>query len=240
MKRKGFTLIELLVVIAIIAILASMLLPVLGRARTKARMMTCLGNLKQIGLAVQMYLNDYNEYWFPSMSGYAAAYPWNFGWNYFPGTGSVGFLRTLLEKKYLTGTMEFGPTDPYYPATGINLFLRASSGVVHCPCLDPYWEAGYRYPGYPGWGDYAYNTFLPLNAVKLGKVKKPAETLLFFESHGGEVDPLDSNFNQIWLPYWMYYGYGRHYQFHLWNAVFVDGHAKSLTWEEYRIGGWPQ
>ncbi|MGC4045883.1 MAG: prepilin-type N-terminal cleavage/methylation domain-containing protein [Armatimonas sp.] len=60
-SRKGFTLIELLVVIAIIAILAAILFPVFAQAREKARGASCLSNTKQINLAWQMYLQDYDE-----------------------------------------------------------------------------------------------------------------------------------------------------------------------------------
>ncbi len=58
----GFTLIELLVVIAIVIILASLLLPVLGRAKQKAYQSTCISNLKQIGLAIQMYADDNDDF----------------------------------------------------------------------------------------------------------------------------------------------------------------------------------
>lgn len=61
MKKKGFTLIELLVVIAIIAILASMLLPVLARAREEGRRTACKNNLRQIGLALSMYAQSWDE-----------------------------------------------------------------------------------------------------------------------------------------------------------------------------------
>ena len=66
-KRKGFTLIELLVVIDIIAILAAILFPVFAKARDKARQSVCLNNAKQLGNALTMYMQDYDEtvvpYW---------------------------------------------------------------------------------------------------------------------------------------------------------------------------------
>lgn len=59
--KRGFTLIELLVVIAIIAILAAILFPVFGRARENARRSSCQSNLKQIGLGIMQYVQDYDE-----------------------------------------------------------------------------------------------------------------------------------------------------------------------------------
>ncbi len=75
MIKKGFTLIELLVVIAIIAILAAILFPVFAQAREKARQATCLSNLKQLGTALMLYVDDNHETYPPARTqGY-------YGWN---------------------------------------------------------------------------------------------------------------------------------------------------------------
>ena len=72
-KNAAFTLIELLVVIAIIAILAAILFPVFAQARAKARQTACLSNMRQVGTAINIYTQDYDEQIVPSQNGTSGA-----------------------------------------------------------------------------------------------------------------------------------------------------------------------
>ena len=98
---RGFTLIELLVVIAIIAILAAILFPVFAQAREAARKASCVSNLKQLGLGVGMYTQDYD-----------GTYPyWNWGTNY-GGRGNMQSLWHVAIFPYVKNTGVYScPSD---------------------------------------------------------------------------------------------------------------------------------
>jgi prepilin-type N-terminal cleavage/methylation domain-containing protein/prepilin-type processing-associated H-X9-DG protein len=211
-SRSGFTLIELLVVIAIIAILASILFPVFGRARENARRSSCLSNLKQIGLGIIQYTQDYDErypatHW--EMDGNRLGYQTRAderGWSY-------------NIQPYLKSTQIFQcPSEPNPPlaATAISDTTGQTTN---------------------GYSDYVYNrlmgqiTATNSSGVSIAELERASNTVMALDYYstgsgyslsGGGTDPL----NRAFLPPDSS-GKGpglRHLEGI--NFLFADGHAK--------------
>ena len=164
-RQAGFTLIELLVVIAIISILASILLPAFHYARRQARSASCKSNLRQIGLAADMYRINNRSY-----------YP--------PATSADNKLRWMGLKND-DDTIDY-TAGPLYP------FLRNTNerGIAACPSFAAF-GAGFE----AGTGGYGYNSQyvggtpgawpLPfLTPAKENQVRQPAKTVMFADSAG--------------------------------------------------------
>jgi prepilin-type N-terminal cleavage/methylation domain-containing protein/prepilin-type processing-associated H-X9-DG protein len=247
---KGFTLIELLVVIAIIAILASILFPVFGRARENARKTACLSNLKQIGLGLMQYTQDYDEMMPWASYGYAS-----------PGvtitsTNDVrGYKWMDVIQPYVKSDQMFTcPSDAgtYAKYTSLRSNPARGAGCTGGGCT-----------GTPPGGSYAINsayggTRPATNPAgkSLSVVVSPATTIFAVESEGVVNNQLywgdywyDNAFQYITNdptgktagmhmymagePNFMGYSDGtRRYQFfarhlQMGNVLFCDGHAKS-------------
>ena len=228
--HRAFTLIELLVVIAIIAILAALLLPFLSKAKAKATGIQCLGSLKQLQLAWQMYVNDHNDF-----------IPGN---NWWQEAGSNGMARCSLN--WTTGWED--ATLPDNPDnTNTDLFLNPkwsslgeyskSAAIYHCPASRVMVKEGNglfplaRTVSMNGWMGY---TNRPLNTefkfirkttdlVKLSA----ADALVFLDERDDSVD--DGFFGitmgqatMVEIPA-NYHGRGG-------PVTFADGHAELHRW----------
>jgi len=160
-QRRAFTLIELLVVIAIIAILAAILFPVFARAREQARKASCMSNLKQIGLAAMMYVQDYDEM-------YPIAYLYN--------TPTVTMWYNLLDpyakNKQVFICPSIGKAGPY--------------GTYQSATNDYAWNICGTHSSSTGNGfGYYFNSYCTPGGnnhpVTLSIVQEPATTILIFD-----------------------------------------------------------
>jgi prepilin-type N-terminal cleavage/methylation domain-containing protein len=174
-RTRGFTLIELLVVIAIIAILAAILFPVFARAREKARLTSCLSNMKQCSLAILMYIQDYDET-FPRVPNVAEPFlnpkatQDKQGWLYW----AQMIAPYVKNQRILACPSDSGlPNVPGWPTTPIWQWPNA---------LTSYWQ-NYILCGHEGAVDprtkKTQNT--RGNAVTLGAIASPAECGLNYE-----------------------------------------------------------
>jgi prepilin-type N-terminal cleavage/methylation domain-containing protein/prepilin-type processing-associated H-X9-DG protein len=206
--KSGFTLIELLVVIAIIAILAAILFPVFARARENARKISCLSNMKQIGLGVMQYTQDYDE-----------RYPMR----YYGGSGATQEANTWRRVifPYVKSTQLF-----QCPSNSNNTILADDSTPANMtsaglPAGSPQFFRSYAINGantFGGTPPSEYN-----RAASLAEIVSTSETILVAEHSQGRGFTGDITDAQWGDPAYVFKGHlGQS------NFLFCDGHAKAM------------
>ena len=205
-KRSGFTLIELLVVIAIIAILAAILFPVFARARENARRASCQSNLKQIGLGMLQYTQDYDE-------------------RYLVQNIPVGQHFGYLLQPYLKSTQILMCPSATGSATVFNgTTTTPATTTAPIDQVDHIWTYPANVPvaGVPSIsGSYGLNP--QLSDISVAKVTAPSTTGMFFDSIWPQVDGINAsakNFSSAGDA-------SRHFDGI--NIGYADGHVKWLN-----------